>query len=162
MSGNVDLGIHYELLEKVGGGAFGEVYKCVDLRSNEVLAVKIIDLETAGDEIEDVQQEIHVLSQCACEQLTKYMGSFIYGTKLWIIMEFLAGGSVLDLMRAGPLDEAFIAIILRELLKVRPSICCSLAMALTDAVMLSALGRAWRTYTQRRRSTATSRRPMCC
>lgn len=119
MSGNVDLGFHYELLEKVGDGAFGEVYKCVDTRTNEVLAVKIIDLETAGDEIEDVQQEIHVLSQCACEQLTKYMGSFIYGTKLWIVMEYLAGGSVLDIMRSGPLDEVFIAIILRELLKVK-------------------------------------------
>lgn len=47
------------------------------------------------------EQEIHVLSQCACEQLTKYMGSFIYGTKLWIIMEYLAGGSVLDLMSSG-------------------------------------------------------------
>lgn len=47
------------------------------------------------------RQEINVLSQCACEQLTKYMGSFIYGTKLWILMEFLAGGSVLDIMDSG-------------------------------------------------------------
>lgn len=58
-----------------------------------------------------------MLSQCSCDQLTKYSGSFIAGTKLWIIMEFLSGGSVLDIMRNGPLDEAFIAIILRELLK---------------------------------------------
>ncbi|KAL8018749.1 putative protein kinase [Plasmopara halstedii] len=106
-----------QLFKRVGGGAFGEVFKGVDVQTEEVVAVKIIDLESAADEIEDVRQEIRVLSQCSCEQLTTYSGSFIAGTKLWIIMEFLSGGSVLDIMRSGPLDEAFIAIILRELLK---------------------------------------------
>ncbi|CAI5732524.1 unnamed protein product [Peronospora farinosa] len=107
----------YELVERIGGGAFGEVFKGFNTQTNEVVAIKIIDLESAADEIEDVQQEIHVLSQCSCDQLTTYSGSFIAGTKLWIIMEYLSGGSVLDSMRKGPLDEAFIAIILRELLK---------------------------------------------
>ncbi|KAL3661471.1 hypothetical protein V7S43_013671 [Phytophthora oleae] len=117
MSGNLDPTVQYELLERIGGGAFGEVYKGVNIQTDEIVAIKIIDLESAADEIEDVQQEIHVLSQCSCDQLTTYSGSFIAGTKLWIIMEFLSGGSVLDVMRNGPLDEAFIAIILRELLK---------------------------------------------
>lgn len=117
MSGTLDPTVQYELLERIGGGAFGEVFKGVNTQTDEVVAIKIIDLESAADEIEDVQQEIHVLSQCSCEQLTTYSGSFIAGTKLWIIMEYLAGGSVLDVMRNGPLDEAFIAIILRELLK---------------------------------------------
>ncbi|CAK4071857.1 unnamed protein product [Aphanomyces euteiches] len=103
---------------KVGDGAFGEVFKGIDRRTNEICAIKIIDLEAAEDEIEDVQKEISVLSQCACPQLTKYMGSFIVGTKLWIIMEYLAGGSVLDLMAPGPLNEVYISIILHELLKV--------------------------------------------
>ncbi|TYZ60047.1 hypothetical protein PybrP1_007238 [[Pythium] brassicae (nom. inval.)] len=97
-SGALNLKAHYELQEKIGMGAFGEVFKAVDTRSNEVCAVKIIDLERAGDEIDD---EIAVLSQCACEQLTKYIGSFIQGTQLWIIMEYLAGGSVLDVMDSG-------------------------------------------------------------
>ncbi|ETN04497.1 STE/STE20/YSK protein kinase [Phytophthora nicotianae INRA-310] len=117
MSGSLDPTVQYELLERIGGGAFGDVYKGVNTHTDEVVAIKIIDLESAADEIEDVQQEIHVLSQCSCDQLTMYSGSFIAGTKLWIIMEFLSGGSVSDVMRNGPLDEAFIAIILRELLK---------------------------------------------
>ena len=39
------------------------------------------------------------------------------GTKLWIIMEFLGGGSALDLMKAGTFEETYIAIILREILR---------------------------------------------
>ncbi|XP_030647175.1 serine/threonine-protein kinase 25a isoform X2 [Chanos chanos] len=43
--------------------------------------------------------------------------SLYSGTKLWIIMEYLGGGSALDLLKAGPLEEAYIATILREILK---------------------------------------------
>lgn len=88
----------------------------VDKRTGQSVAIKIIDVENAEDEVEDIIQEISILSELNSPFVTKYHGSFLKGSDLWIIMEFCSGGSCSDLMRPGLIPEEYIMIILRELL----------------------------------------------
>ncbi|KAJ1926965.1 Serine/threonine-protein kinase 25, partial [Linderina macrospora] len=88
-----------------------------ETRTKRPVAIKIIDLESAEDEIEDIQQEIYILSQLDSPHVTKYFGSYLDGSKLWIVMEFCGGGSCADLMKPGKISEAYIAIVLREMLQ---------------------------------------------
>ncbi|KIJ53613.1 hypothetical protein M422DRAFT_25448 [Sphaerobolus stellatus SS14] len=107
----------YVKQDKIGKGSFGEVYKGYDKRTQKTVAIKIIDLESAEDEIEDIQQEIQILSQLDSSHVTKYHGSYLKGSKLWIVMEYCSGGSCSDLMKPGVFREEYIAIIVRELLR---------------------------------------------
>ncbi|ONI12642.1 hypothetical protein PRUPE_4G176700 [Prunus persica] len=110
-------GSRFSQLELIGRGSFGDVYKGFDKELNKEVAIKVIDLEESEDEIEDIQKEISVLSQCRSPYITEYYGSYLNQTKLWIIMEYMAGGSVADLLQSGPpLDEMSMACILRDLL----------------------------------------------
>lgn len=103
--------------EQIGKGSFGRVYKGLDTNTQQMVAIKIIDLEEAEDEIDDIQQEMRILAQCDSPFVTKYFGSFVQGFKLWIIMEYLGGGSAQDIIKMEPFSERDIAVIMRELLK---------------------------------------------
>ncbi|KAI1100733.1 Pkinase-domain-containing protein [Jackrogersella minutella] len=110
---------HYQVLEELGRGSFGIVYKGIEKTTGEVVAIKHIDLESTDDDIQDIQAEISVLSTCASSYVTQYKASFLRGSKLWIVMEYLGGGSCLDLLKPEPscFGEMHIAIICRELLR---------------------------------------------
>jgi protein-serine/threonine kinase len=91
----------YRRDEPIGRGNFGVVYKGVNLETKQVVAIKVLNLDTAEDEILDIQQEISTLSklsQSDAVNITKYYGSYLHGTKLWIIMDLCAGGSVRTLL----------------------------------------------------------------
>ncbi|KAG0141603.1 hypothetical protein CROQUDRAFT_663617 [Cronartium quercuum f. sp. fusiforme G11] len=111
-----DLGKRYKLLEKLGHGNFGVVYKALDQVTGEIVAVKQIDLENSDDDISEIQKEISHLSDCDSEFIVRYYGSFVRGYKLWIVMEYLSGGSCLDLLKPGPFPESAIQTVIHELL----------------------------------------------
>lgn len=71
----------------------------VQLSADQPSRQSQIDLESSEDDIQEIQQEISVLSTCASNYVTQYKASFLRGHKLWIVMEYLGGGSCLDLVR---------------------------------------------------------------
>jgi protein-serine/threonine kinase len=107
----------YKLLEIIGRGKFGTVHKGVDVDTKQIIAIKILNLDTDHEEVKDIQQEIQFLSNLkSAPNITHYYGSYLNGHKLWILMDYCAGGSVRTLLKPGPLNEKYISIITRELL----------------------------------------------
>ena len=84
--------------------------------TNEEVAIKVLHLESVRDELDNIQKEISLLSRLVSVYVVQYIGSFLNGTDLNVVMEFMAGGSLRDLMKAGPLQEGEIAAVLREVL----------------------------------------------
>ncbi|KAI8356154.1 Pkinase-domain-containing protein [Blakeslea trispora] len=109
----------YRKLKKVGKGAYGSVYKGINTQTNKIIAIKVLNLDTEEDDVDDIQREIALLSQLTharSQNITPYYGSFLNDTKLWIIMEYAAGGSIRAIMKSGNIEERYIAVIIREIL----------------------------------------------
>ncbi|XP_037713020.1 mitogen-activated protein kinase kinase kinase kinase 5 isoform X4 [Drosophila subpulchrella] len=107
----------YELIQKIGSGTYGDVYKAKRIQSNELAAIKVIKLEPS-DDIQIIQQEIIMMRDCRHPNIIAYYGSYLRRDKLWICMEFCGGGSLQDIYQVtGPLTEVQIAYMCRETLK---------------------------------------------
>jgi len=112
----------YKLLECVGRGSEGSVWRALCIPIKKDVAIKIIDLERMPTTaIEDLQQQVQTMYSCSMHpHVVRYYTSFVHGQSLWCVMKYLSGGSCSDVMRYGHtsgLDEAAIKIIIKDTLK---------------------------------------------
>lgn len=104
-------------LKKIGQGASGTVYTAIDARDNRSVAIKQMNLAQQPKK-ELIINEILVMRENQQENVVNFVDSFLIGREeLWVVMEYLAGGSLTDVVTETILNEGQIAVICRECLK---------------------------------------------
>ncbi|XP_043997962.1 TRAF2 and NCK interacting kinase a isoform X12 [Gambusia affinis] len=115
----------FDLVELVGNGTYGQVYKGRHIRTGQLAAIKVMDVAT--DEEEEIKSEINMLKKYSNHRnIATYFGVFIkkqppgIDDQLWLVMEFCGAGSVTDLIKntkGNSLKEDWNAYICREILR---------------------------------------------
>lgn len=114
---NKDPREHYDLLQRLGGGTYGEVFKARDKVSKDLVALKMVKMEP-DDDVSTLQKEILMLKTCRHANIVAYHGSYLWLQKLWICMEFCGAGSLQDIYQVtGCLSELQISYVCREVLQ---------------------------------------------
>ncbi|KAL3895357.1 MAG: hypothetical protein SGCHY_004750 [Lobulomycetales sp.] len=116
MSGNPFAQGEIQLIERIGRGSFGQVYKALHKPTSTFIAVKVLDLDSDHDEIINVQREINLLSTCQSRYITRYFGSRLVDSNLWVLMDFASGGSLRSVLQSGVIPEPCIAVIAFQVL----------------------------------------------
>ena len=93
----------------------------IDNETGQQVAIKTVDLEDARDGLEDLQHEVALMASFDSGYVTRYYGSFVVERELWIIMEYMSGGSVYDLVRGAGRTPAPNPAPTRALMDARPN-----------------------------------------
>uniref|UniRef100_A0A1A8G4Q4 non-specific serine/threonine protein kinase n=1 Tax=Nothobranchius korthausae TaxID=1143690 RepID=A0A1A8G4Q4_9TELE len=106
----------FDVLEKLGEGSYGSVFKANYKETGEIVAIKQVPVES---DLQEIIKEISIMQQCNSPHVVRYYGSYFKNSDLWIVMEYCGGGSVSDIIRIRnkTLTEEEIATVLQSTLK---------------------------------------------
>ncbi|KDQ61409.1 hypothetical protein JAAARDRAFT_171600 [Jaapia argillacea MUCL 33604] len=103
----------YRNLVKIGQGASGGVYTAYQVGTNLCVAIKQMDLEKQPKK-DLIINEILVMRSSRHPNIVNYIDSFLHKNDLWVVMEYMEGGSLTDVVTANLMTEGQIAAVSRE------------------------------------------------
>ncbi|XP_064638997.1 serine/threonine-protein kinase PAK 3-like isoform X2 [Lineus longissimus] len=106
----------YNKFEKIGQGASGTVFTAIEIATANEVAIKQMNLSQQPKK-ELIINEILVMRENKHGNIVNYLDSFLVGEELWVVMEYLAGGSLTDVVTETCMDEGQIAAVCRECLQ---------------------------------------------
>ncbi|XP_071951608.1 serine/threonine-protein kinase PAK 3-like [Antedon mediterranea] len=106
----------YTKFEKIGQGASGVVYTAIEIATGNEVAIKQMNLQQQPKK-ELIINEILVMRENKNPNIVNYVDSYLVAEELWVVMEFLAGGSLTDVVTETCMDEGQIASVCRECLQ---------------------------------------------
>uniref|UniRef100_A0AAZ3RYM7 non-specific serine/threonine protein kinase n=1 Tax=Oncorhynchus tshawytscha TaxID=74940 RepID=A0AAZ3RYM7_ONCTS len=86
----------FDVLEKLGEGSYGSVFKANYKETGEIVAIKQVPVES---DLQEIIKEISIMQQCNSPHVVRYYGSYFKNSDLWIVMEYCGAGSVSDIIR---------------------------------------------------------------
>lgn len=109
---------HYEKQIEVGKGASGVVFIAQDLATNQTVAIKTIDLKNQSSK-ELILNEIRVLQDFNHANLVNFLDAYFLEpqNQLWVVLEYMDGGPLTDVVTETVMKERQIAAVCREVLK---------------------------------------------
>ncbi|GLU11281.1 hypothetical protein SLE2022_280380 [Rubroshorea leprosula] len=110
----------YKLYEEVGEGVSATVHRALCVPVNEIVAIKVLDLEKCNNDFDGIRREVQTMTLIDHPNVLRAHCSFPAGHSLWVVMPYMAGGSCLHIMKSAHqdgFDEPVIATLLREVLK---------------------------------------------
>eukprot|EP00760_Papus_ankaliazontas_P023984 PhM_4_TR2110/c2_g1_i2/m.57468 len=111
----------WERVEKLGSGAFGDVYKARDLTTGGIMAVKVIKLSAedrdAEQKVTDLVNEVALLRTLEHENIIHYLYCERGDGCINVFMEYANSGTVDGVMKGKPLAPAKAAAYMRELVR---------------------------------------------